>query len=243
MDQIKIVCPSFRRAGKILTEVDNMILLVDQNELTEYQKHHPNLEIITHPSLNRLSDIRQFSWDMFGDLFMIDDDIVSVERLWTTENQKLTPTEVYDLIQMTYCRAKSIGAHLFGFNSDPSPIHYKWHKPFMLNGYINGCAIGLIKSDKLYFSNKTTACESHWINLLNAYHHRYLFIDKRFHFRQKANSTFTLPGGQTARRTLQSEKFDTMFLRQMFGESVKIKREVNATKQLHQYQRVLKIRL
>lgn len=225
------------------TNIDKMILVVDEKELDIYKEHHTDFEIITHKSLNRLSEIRQFIYQKFGNVFMVDDDIVSVDRLYTLENKNLTPAEINNLIQITYCRAKAVGAHLFGFNSDPNPVHYKSHKPFMMNGYINGCAMGLIKSQHLYFSKNTTACESHWINLLNAYHHRYLFIDKRFHFHQKPNSTFTLPGGQTGRRTLSSEKFDTMFLRRMFGESVGLKKAVNATNQLHQYQRILKIRI
>ena len=193
-----------------------MILVVDIKELNEYKKYN-NCEIVTHNSLRSLAEIRQFIYKKYKDVFMVDDDIVSVERLYTTSDSKLNEEEIYNLIQKTYQQAKSIKAALFGFNNNPSPTHYNQHKPFMMKGYINGSSFGIIENDHLYFSNKTVACESHWINLLNAYHNRFNFIDKRFHFRQKTDSTFKLEGGQTGKRTLETEKQDTLFLRRIFG--------------------------
>ena len=86
----------------------------------------------------------------------------------------------------------------------------------MMKGYINGCAIGLLENiTYLHFNKETTACESHWINLLNAYHNRVCFIEKRYHFRQKADSTFTLEGGQCGKKNIgQTEKEDTLLLRE-----------------------------
>lgn len=242
-EEIKIVCPSSRRAKNIYTKIDSMILLVDEREFTEYKEHNADYEIQTHKGLKNLSEIRQFIYEKFGDVFMIDDDIVKIQKLYQTIDQDLNPTESKRIIQAAYKTAKSINAFLFGFNNDPNPTHYNQHKPFQLNSYINGCAFGLRKNKHLYFEKTTTACESHWINLLNAYHNRFCFIDKRFHFRQKANSTFTLPGGQSSKRTLETEKQDTIFLKKMFGDSVKLKKPRNKTKQLHEFQRELNIRL
>jgi hypothetical protein len=241
MEQVKIICPSSKRPA-IHTDIDSMIICVDEKELEAYKEQNER-EIITHPGLNNLSKIRQFIYEKFGDVFMVDDDIISIEKLYQTSKTHLTPIESRKIIQDGYMQAKAINSFLFGFNNDPSPTHYNQHKPFMLNGYINGCAFGLIKNDHLYFDEKTIACESHWINLLNAYHNRFCFIDKRFHFRQKTNSTFTLEGGQSQRRTLKSEEEDTQFLKKMFGDSVNIKTERNQTKRLHEYQRELNIRL
>jgi hypothetical protein len=220
-----------------------MIICVDENEFEEYKKCLPNFEIIVHPSLPNLAAIRQFIYNKYENVFMVDDDIVSIQRLYTTKESKLTPDEVYSLIQRTATIATDVGASLFGFNNDPSPTHYNQHKPFMMNGYINGCAFGLLKNKKLHFNTKTVACESHWINLLNAYHNRYCFIDKRFHFQQKANSTFTLLGGQTGKRTMSSERADTLLLKKTFGNSIQVKKQQNKTKQLHEYQRVLNLKI
>jgi len=237
----KVIIPSRKRSHLITTEVENAVLVVDKDEFEDYRSV-TDMEIVCHEKKRNLSSIRNLILDFFGDSFMVDDDIVSVERLYTTEAQRMNPQEIYDLIQETYYTSKCIGSKLFGFNNDPSPTHYNSHKPFMFNGYINGCAIGLT-GDSLRFDERTTACESHYINLLNAYHNRYCFIDKRFHFRQKLDSTFILQGGQSGKRTLESEKDDTLILRKLFGESVVIKREKNETKQLHKYQRQLNIKI
>jgi len=238
---MKIICPSRKRSNIFCTNVNNMIVLVAEDEKEQYKDI--GFEVITHPNLDNLSKIRQYAYDKFEDVFFIDDDIVSVNRLYVTDKSKLGPMEVEQLIYDTQYQAKQINASLYGFNNDPSPTHYNQHKPFMLKGYINGCAFGLNKNKHLYFDKRTVACESHWINLLNAYYNRYCFIDKRYHFAQKNDSTFTMEGGQSGRRTLFSEKQDTLFLRKMFGESVQIKKEENKTKKLHEYQRVLNIRL
>lgn len=242
-NEIKIICPSRKRAKSVHTKIDNLILLVEKKELKEYKKHNQDLEIITHDNLNSLSKIRQFVYDKFGDVFMVDDDIVSVERLYTTADSILSKKEVFNLIQDTYYNANSINAKLFGFNNDPSPTHYNQHKPFMLKGYINACAIGLIEDDNLFFNDNIIASEDFWISLLNSYYNRYNFIDKRFHFRQKTNSTFILKGGQAGKRTLSSEKSDLLILRENFGDSVQIKKTQNKTKALHQYQRILNVKL
>lgn len=239
---MEIICPSRHRDKIFMTNITDMIILVDEIELDNYKRANLGFRIETHPSLKSLSAIRQYAYEKWGDVFFVDDDIVQIEELYGDADQ-LTPDQARDLIHKTYWQAKQIGASLYGFNNDPSLTHFNQHKPFMLNGYINGCAFGLNKDSHLYFDKRTVACESHWINLLNAYYNRFCFIDKRFHFRQKKDSTFFLEGGQSGKRTLQSEKADTLFLRRMFGDSVKLKKAKNKTLQLHEYQRCLNIKL
>ena len=242
MDKVVIICPSRGRAKNIITNISNMIICVDEKEYSDYKKN-TSFEIITHPGLLNLSEIRQFIYTKYKNVFMVDDDIQSVELTYEIKNTILSPSDVYELIQKTYRTARLLDAKLWGFNNDPSPTHYNQHKPFMASGYINGCAFGLLEDENLYFDRKTTACESHWINLLNSYHNRYCFIDKRFHFRQKKESTFLLAGGQTGKRTLLSEKEDTLFLKKTFGDSVQLKKGKNKTLQLHEFQRELRIKI
>lgn len=241
MDGIKIVVPSKGRHEIMTTQIPGQILCVHKSEKNKYQEFH-NCEIITHEEIG-LSAIRQWIYQKFRNVFMVDDDIVSVERLFETKQPILSGDETVKIIQQAYQIAKELNTPLFGFNNTLNPKHYKPQKPFVANGYINACAFGLLKSDKLYFHKQTVACESHWINLLNAYHYRRSFQDTRYAFRQKPNSTFMLAGGQTSRRTLASEKRDTLFLRAMFGDSVQIKKGQNDASQLHQYQRKLNIPL
>jgi len=242
---IPIIIPSAHRAAAVLTRIEGQILFVPEDQKTAYETHNPGADIRTHPPYKNLAQKRQAIYDQFGDHFQIDDDIKEIVRFHTPEAPpRLTPAEAAHLIQVTYENAQAAGAYLFGFSRSPNPKHYNAHKPIMLVGYINACAFGLRKSPHLFFTPHTTAAESHWINLLNAYYHRYSWIDTRFHFAQAPGSTFTRPGGQAARRTLESEKQDTLFLRRMFGHCVRTKKgRATDARALHPYQRTIRIPL
>ena len=238
--QIKIIVPTSKRSDILTTNIYNQILCINENEKEDYIKY--DCEKIYH-NLNKLSEIRQFIYNEFKDVFMVDDDIVSVERLDTNKDVKLNSKEIFDLIQNSYYIAQDLKANLFGFNNTLNPKHYKPQKPLSANNYINASAFGLLQNKNLYFNKNTVACESHWINLLNAYNNRYSFCDTRFVFRQKPNSTFLLKGGQTSKRNLITEKNDTIILKKYFGDSVKLKKGQKDAKLHHKYQRKLNIKL
>lgn len=240
MPEIKIIIPTHKRSKILTTNIFNQILCIHENEKEDYKNF--DCEKIYHNE-NSLSKIRDFIYKKFKSVFMADDDIVSVERLFTDIDVILKPTEIWQLIQETAYTAIQLNAKLFGFNNSLNPKHYKPQKPFVANGYINACAFGLHEDKNLYFSPKTVACESHWINLLNAYFNRFSFQDTRYAFRQKPNSTFLLEGGQTLKRTIETEKRDTLFLKMMFGDSVKLKKGQNDAKLHHKYQRKLNVKL
>ena len=246
MTEIPIVIPSRGRADKIKTSIAGAVLWVRESEVDAYRSANPDMEIIGHPDYANLAVKRQAIYDYYGDVFMVDDDIDAVRRLWIDTDEMpiyLAPDQVRDLIQATYQAATAAGCYLFGFSNYPNPKHYLPGKPIRLSGYINGCALGLRKSYSLYFTERTTAAESYWITLLNAYVYRKAWIDTRFHFAQARKSTCTLPGGQSANRTLRSEHDDTVFLAKMFGSAVGWKRVKSESFNVHQYQRTLKIPL
>ena len=240
MTDIPIIIPSAGRADMVLTRISGAILYVPEEEAAAYRQHNPGVAIETHGNLGNLAAKRQAIYERWGDCFQVDDDIAFVSRLYLPGNnreQHLTPDEIHELVQVTAHNARAAGAYLFGFNSSPNAKHYYPHKPVCLTCYINACAFGLLKSPRLYFTERTTAAESHWINLLNAYMHRRSWSDMRFHFAQAPDSTFHRPGGQTEHRTLQSEMADTLFLRRMFGQAVQLKRNRGDAAQAHPYQR------
>jgi hypothetical protein len=244
---IPIIIPSADRAGHVLTRIEGAILHVPETQVPAYARRHADMEIHGDPPYRNLAEKRQAIYARYGDHFQVDDDIVHVSRQsipGNPRNAHLTPAEVRDLIDVAYLAAKDAGAYLFGFNRSPNPKHYIAHKPIMLVGYINASAFGLRRSPHLFFTPHTTAAESHWINLLNAYYHRYIWADMRYHFAQKPHSTFFRAGGQAARRTLDSERRDTLFLRRMFGDAVRIKKgRATDAVAIHQYQRTIRIPL
>jgi hypothetical protein len=244
LEQISIVIPTKGRPDLISTNVESQILIVDKCEFELYKEHNPNSEICICPDFNSLALKRNWILDKFGDVFMLDDDIISVMNL-TDNNEEtfLSSVESKNRIQWIYEKAIDLNIYLFGFNNSPQLIHYNAMKPIMFKGFINGSAIGIRKNEKLRFTEKTIAVEDYYINLLNAYLFRKNLIDKRFCFKQKDKSTFISKGGQSKNRTLETEKRDSLFLRKMFGESIVIKKQRNLKEKSNEYQRQLNIRL
>jgi hypothetical protein len=239
-----IVIPSADRAKNVLTQVAGAILYVPQDQVEDYTRHNPQYTVVGHGPHRNLAEKRQEIYQRYKNVFMIDDDIYTIVRTHTDGNNRkdtLSPDDAAELIHATSKTAKTAGAYLYGFSSRPTPANYIPQIPIQLNTYINASAIGLNWSEKLYFTPKLTAAESYWINLLNAYFHRFSWCDTRFCFAQKQKSTFIAPGGQARNRTLASEKSDTLYLRRMFGQAVQKKPTTNQAKARHPYQRSLKL--
>ena len=242
MSPVSIIIPSAGRADAVLTQIAGAILYVPKAEAPAYRQHNPGVKVVTHGKFANLAAKRQAIYEQWGDVFMADDDIAFVSRLYLPGNnrdQHLAPDEIHDLIQITAENARAAGCHLFGFSNHPNAKHYYPHKPISLGAYINASAFGLLKSDQLYFTERTIAAESHWINLLNLATHRKSWTDTRFCFAQAPGSTFFRPGGQTANRTLDTELADTLFLRRMFGQAVQIKKTRGDAAAIHPYQRTI----
>jgi len=241
---LPIIIPSAGRASMVLTRISGAVLYVPESEAAAYAEHNPGVQIEAHPdgAYRNLAAKRQGILDRWGSVFMADDDISFVSRLYLPGNnreQHLTPDEAHDLIQRTSHWARAAGCYLFGFNAWPNAKHYYPHKPISLTAYINASAFGILAGGQLYFTERTTAAESHWVNLLNARLNRKVWCDTRFCFAQAPGSTFFRPGGQTAHRTLASEQADTLFLRRMFGQAVQIKRASGDAALAHPYQRTI----
>jgi hypothetical protein len=228
--EIKVVIPSYRRAGNVKTikVVSPCIICVPESELQSYKECYPNIEIVPHPdSIIGLALKRQWIYDHFGDIFMLDDDISMARRLWpmsgTKKATELTPDEAYAAIQWCGNTARLCGCYLFGFNKVPNPIIYDPFRPIMLSGYVTGCAIGLLRGSRITYSAESIAVEDFYVAGLNAYYHRKAFLDLRFNFVQE--ETFKRAGGLGFYRTIDTEKNDTLFLRRLFGEAITIKGE------------------
>lgn len=239
-----IIIPSAGRANAVLTKVTGAILYVPETQAHAYQQANPGTPIQTHAdnAHRNLAQKRQDIYNRWPNVFMLDDDIAFISRLYLPGNNRkhhLTPDEAAELINATAHNAKAAHCHLYGFNATPNAKHYYTHKPIELTTYINASAFGLHPSQKLYFTDRTTAAESHWINLLNAYSHRKAWVDMRFHFAQAPGSTFFRPGGQTQHRTMETERNDTLFLRRMFGSAVQIKKNRGDAAKQHPYQRTI----
>ena len=111
---IKVLIASHKRADRITTheKVANSIICIPEGQFGEYRERCPDTEIVTHPdSVIGLSWKRQWMMEHFGDAFHLDDDLAFMKRIYTEtgEEDKLSPEEIYYVIQMTARTAKRMG--------------------------------------------------------------------------------------------------------------------------------------
>lgn len=238
---VKIVIPSHKRADRVLTKhvVEQAIICVPESQAAEYKERNPDCEILSHPdSVVGLTLKRQWIYDHIGDVLMLDDDITSFRRVYTTSNYVIKNKRLaWEIIQATAASAKQAGVFLWGFNKNPSPQNYRSHKPIALTGYITGCATGLLRGSKLYYDGRIRCNEDYWISALNAYHHRMIWKDTRFTFIQK--DTFVNAGGLAEFRNLEAERKDYEYLKEKFGNIIQLKSNAGGRKKMHPYEKTL----
>ena len=222
--RLPVLIASHKRAAKITThkKVSNSIICIPESQLGEYREHcGHNYEIVTHPdSVVGLSWKRQWMMEYFGDAFHLDDDLMFMKRIYTEPNEpdKLTPDEIFEVIQSTARAARQSGAYIFGFNTSGKPFTYSSLAPIQISGYINTCAFGLFTGSKLFFRPEQRYQEDYWLSGLNAYHNRKIWRDNRFYFH--FGETWTGAGGLAEFRNLETLEKTLKELQKFFGEDV-----------------------
>lgn len=213
----------------------NAILCVPRSQFADYRRVVGSDRIVCHsddvkgltPKLNWILEqfdrgtcagsTRSFDTDA---LVFIDDDILSLQRCFVEKGEPATirdPELIETIITNTARLARDVGAFYFGWEASNGALrYYTGLKPFMLTGYINGCAMGFRRGHGLRFDERIVAKNDFDIAAMNAHRHRLCVKDCRYTFCQK--ETFTGRGGQAAFRTSQTEKRDVELLRKKWGD-------------------------
>jgi len=246
--KIPIVVPSMGRAHLLYTHNvfhhDRVHICVPDSEVSDYQNAHPTLKIIGHPNeIFGLTAKRQWIYDQFPNVVMIDDDIkrvVHMEHGLGDKAHYLNPDEATDLVDRIARECKEFGAYLFGLGSSADIRNYVSPFPFRTTGWVNGGFTGLLEGSKLAYNSAIHCAEDFWISGLNAYHHRKCWVDTRYALVDiKGGGTMKLEGGMSYVRTLEREKNDNKILRQFFGDAIgKHRKSIpGRVQQLHEHQR------
>lgn len=243
--KIKVIIPSHKRAERVKTldQVSNAAVCVPESQFDQYKAHNPDAEIIAHPDdIKGLAPKRQWIYEQFGNVFMLDDDITGVKRHYAApgEPSDVDPDTAYEIIQHAGNMAHMLDIYLFGFNKNPMPLAYDEFKPIRLSGHITGCAFGMLKGSKhLKFNPDLVAVEDFYVSGLNAFYHRKCYLDTRFNFTQE--KTFINTGGLSDFRTEESERSDTLALKKLFGNTITVKKEkMGSQKNKNKYGRSFK---
>ena len=186
--EICIVIPSMGRHDLLNTQKcflpDRLEICVPDSEVETYKKAHPDLRIVSHPdTVKGISAKRQWIYEVWVDVVMIDDDIGKVACLEYAVGEKarfLDPTAATSLCDRLAGEARQFGVYLFGVSASAVPHYYQSRLPFRTWGWVNGGFTGLLKGSQLAFNVEIASSEDYWISALNAYHHRKCLIDTRY---------------------------------------------------------------
>jgi len=229
---MKIIIPSHKRHDRVITAklVTDPIICVPKSQLLVYQKYNEGVEVIAHPdSVVGLPAKRQWIYEKFNEVWMLDDDLKCIMFTNELKSKKLSPEEVRDALESIFDMACQLGVYLFGLSKNPMARHYFPHHPIHLTGFISGGAHGVREPKKsgLYY-NTDLINNDFWISLLNAYKHRKTLVDTRYLFQQK--DTFKNQGGLAEFRTIKAMENDYNELKRYFGDSINLKSSVKDAK-------------
>jgi len=223
---IKVVIPTAGRYDTITTHkvVDNCILCVPEEQEKFYRVSCPDTEIVTHPPLVGLGAKRNWIYEKFGHVFMLDDDCKGMRRMYSEnkEQDKVDSKTAYDLIQFTGNMCHMAGLYVFTFNRYAQPKNYHGHSPIKLKGLVYGQAMGWLAGSKIKMRNDIKCNNDIYLSLMNAYKHRMIWQDERFTFDFYGYGGNK--GGLASVRTEEVEKNDFLLLKEMFGDAVATKK-------------------
>lgn len=248
MSEVHIVCPTHGRAGDlhVLKVMPDITLVVAKSQVPLYREAHPTSEIVVHPDeVHGLSAKRQWIYEHFGTVFMMDDDVFDFVRMFMQKGESplrhvRDPEMIKSLIQRGHDIAEDIGAYLWGFNQWPRPLQFHPQEPFEAKGYIGGHAIGIRGGSKLWWPRQGMhGSEDMWICALNAHFHRKIFKDQRYCAYQK--ETLRAKGGLANDRTMATLAENYDILRKTFGPVIKKKGGTSSRKLIHQFEMTLSL--
>ena len=231
--EVAIIILSHKRAGRVTTHryVAGAKICVPKSQADEYAQFHPKKALVVHPdSVVGLFAKRQWVYKKFKNVMMLDDDSRGLRRVYIQKDAPIhkrrtiqcRPDRAAEIVQATARTAKRLGAFLFGFASHCNPLTYYPSRPFSFGGYTPGGSLGLLAGSKLYWPKKCTLpVDDYWVCLLNAFHHRYAYYDRRFAW--SFAETYRGLGGLAEFLPDGSEDAGTEFLVRQFGGDIVVR--------------------
>lgn len=247
---VKIVVLSHKRADNVDTvnilPPGSFVLCVPESQAQDYHDNYPHVELLVHPdTVVGLSAKIKWVYEAFPNVAMVDDDINAIRRTYIDKSfnlaPDLSPEEAYELIQSTAFTTREAGAKLFGYSTSGKPVTYAACKPFKVSGFVIGGCFGLLEGFKMVLPDNCVSACDYFISGINAFYHRYCWVDTRFAFTSK-EGTFQSTGGTADYRSLQTERRDLEMLFDYFGDAISVKKTTAARGSLqHQYERILRV--
>jgi hypothetical protein len=220
MTDVTIACPTFNRAGKVKTFTalgSDLLLVPPLHQAQLYRAAYPEARVDPHPDeLKGLPPVRQWMYEKYGDLFMVDDDVPQMFDYTQERTRRLNPPEAKTVIHRIADQAEQMGAFLWGPSNERNPLRFQPQRPFRLTGVVRGRCMGLLAGAKFFFPQEISADDEMCVSGLNAYFHRFCLVDERY---AMPGDEYT-PGGLASRRSSHTLTRWVEKLQEMFGEAI-----------------------
>jgi len=245
---VKCMIISHKRPNNVksIKAFSNVCICVEESQKQAYQENYPDTEIVTHPdSVIGLAMKYQWMYENFKNIAIIADDIDTLRRNYLADNKGkkdiIDSETAYNIIQATAKTAQNMGVYLSALSKESNPLTYSGHNPFKLTGLASGGVLILLEGWKHFkLSPRCISGLDYYMSGLNAHYNRRLFIDNRYSVVCK-EGTFISKGGMAEHRSVETEKKDMEFLKELFGDAIQVKTNHNLRKKLHPYEKTLKI--
>jgi hypothetical protein len=241
-----IISPTHGRAGNlpVLQLLPDIPLCVAVSQEAKYRAAHPGVELVIHPDeVVGIGAKRQWIYEKFGDVFMLDDDVARCHDLTRGAREKmqvLDPQRVRDLIYRLFDQAEQMGAYLVGFNFFAHPGAFRPQRPFQLTGSAAGRAFGVREGGDIWFpKHKHIFTDDLYISALNAHKHRFCLLDQRYCF--LAPGTWAREGGMNHLRTWETMQENNRLMDEAFGDAVVKKQGTKLAGLTHEAQIAIKV--
>lgn len=207
---MKIVSPTYRRAGKVkAVDVfgEDLVLAVHSFEVRKYSKAYPKNKILKVPDQlqGNMAVIRNFILDKVKDeyLLMVDDDVSIIGYNEGMKMLKMDQDQVRKLIITGFQMAEDLGTILWGINLQTDPKFYREFTPISFITPILGPFSGIINRDPdLRYDVRQLHNEDYdfFLQVLHKYHKVLRF--NKYHYKAEH---INMEGGVGSYRLLEDE--------------------------------------
>jgi hypothetical protein len=227
VNDVVIVCPTHARAGSVSALGAfgrELMLCVSESQAPSYREAYPDTKLDVHPdTVVGLGPKMTWMSEKYGTFFRVDDDAGRV--IDHSDSSRLDPLRACATVRRLADAASEMGAFLWGMTSDENPLHYSPMDPIRMTGFVDGGKQGITAGSKLWWPDDIDFADDFWISLLNAFEHRFVYIDTRFCVPTKVGQK----GGLAAIRTEAEIRKKATLLKAAFGDAVTIKADVDRT--------------
>lgn len=225
IDDVRIVCPSYRRAGQVKTVRifgSRLILAVAESEADEYRRHYPDNPIWEVPDRvnGNMARVRNWIRDNCDSrwLVMVDDDIRGFGYRENERPHLMEPEAVLHFIVNGFVMAEELGTILWGVNLEEAKQHYREYTPISFLAPILGPFTCHILGDKrVRYDERLGLNEDYdfWLQVVRLYHKTLRF--NKYHY---LADHLTTPGGCAAWRTMDEERRQAEIMVRKWGPRV-----------------------